>query len=151
MQEIYRFNINDFDETGVNKTNGEFFLELIKKWEQDFYRRFTPFKATHLFSNQNTMNLIDRCLDLKKNEKSGMDLIDGEINIDTNLKVEEYSQYHTIYAIGSEIEGNEDEPLFLVIEDKKTDGFVRLKYINENGDEDIETPILVDTRKKVEV
>lgn len=40
-----------------------------------------------------------------------------------------YSKRKTIYAIGSEIEQNKDEPLFLVIDNEITDGKFILKYI----------------------
>lgn len=151
MQETYKFNLKDFNSKGVNKTNGKFFLEVIKEWEVDFHKRFSPFMATHLFSNQSTMSLIDRCLDFHENEKSGMDLIDGEIDIDINIKMEEKSQFRTIYAIGSALEGNEDEPLFLVIDEKAMDGLVRLKYIDDDDGEDVDVPITSDIDKKVKV
>jgi hypothetical protein len=47
----------------------------------------------------------------------GMELIDGEIDIDTNLAIEEFSEEKTVYAIGSQFHDDEDNPLFLIKND----------------------------------
>lgn len=153
MQELYSFNLKDFDEEGVNKINREFFIDIIKDWEEDFYKKFFPYKATHFLSSQSTMSLIDKSLDLNKNEKSGMDLIDGEIDIDTNINIEKHSKYHTIYAIESGIQENEDdyEALFLVIDDSLAEGLVLLKYISDSEDDEVEEPLPIIANKKVKV
>ena len=65
-----------------------------------------------------------------------MELLDGEIDIDKNLAVEKHSKRTTVYAIGSTVQDNSDEPLFLVRDEDMADGMVILKYIPENDDED---------------
>lgn len=150
MQETYRYNIKDFDRNGMNQMNGRSILRFIREWEHDFFNQFYPFKATHLFSNQRTMFLIDQRLDLEGNEKCGMELVDGEIDFDTHLKIEEHSQYPTIYAISSGIKGNEDEPLNLIIDADAADGIVLLKYIKDDDYNEVEEAP-TDVNKKVKV
>jgi len=148
MQEMYKYNISEFDHEGLSKIDRKFFPELIKEWEIDFHQQFSPCSANFLFSNYATMSLIDRSLGFGNKEKSGMELINGEIDVETHLKMEAHSRYQTIYAIGSEIQGNEDEPIFLVIDDKLADGIVWLKYIDDIEGEGDEVPEPVNSEKK---
>ena len=39
MQEIYRFNKNEYDEDGRNKSDGILFLDFIHDCERDFHKR----------------------------------------------------------------------------------------------------------------
>ena len=144
-QESYRFQKNKFNNKGINIENGLFFLDVIKEWEIDFHKKYPFCFANHLFANNSTMILLDGCLDIKSNEEScGMDLIDGQIDLETNLKIEDHCQIKSIYGIGSAIEINEDEPLYLVIDDKLADGTVILKYKPDNDSEETETPIPIE-------
>jgi len=43
-----------------------------------------------------------------------MNLIDGEIDLDTNLEIEEHSERITVYAINTS--WDMDEPLYLIID-----------------------------------
>lgn len=151
MQELYKFKLIDYDHEGVSIINRKYFLDLIIEWELHFYKKFSPYKANHFFASQSTMMLIDRCLGLNNNEKSGMDLIDGEIDLDINLSIEKHSEYHTVYAIESGIKENEYEPLFLVIDDSMAEGLVMLKYISYDDEEDVEEPLPVNAIKRVKV
>lgn len=138
MEIIYQFDKFTFDKTGYNKQDNLLFLEKIDAWELDFHQQFIPYCASHLFANSSTMLLIARSMDFNEEDRydMGMDLINGEIDIDTNMAIEEYSNRRTIYALGSKIEGNEDEPLHLIIDDSMSDGTAILKYIPDDDEEE---------------
>ena len=137
-QEYYKFKPEDIDQQGFHIKTQQWFMDLIGEFEHDFHDKFPTCFANHLFANLTTMALIDKALNLDKNESSGMDLIDGEIDLDANLAMEEFSNDSTVYAIGSKIEENEDEPIFLVRNDKIYNGAIVLKYITDEDSEDIE-------------
>ncbi len=136
LEEIYKFKITDFNDNGFHKVNKDFFLDIINEWEKDFHEKHKPFFANFLFSTEETMILINSCLNLSPKEKAGMDLFDGEIDFEKNFKIEEFSEYTTIYAIDSELKENEDNPLFFVIDEKLPSGKVILKYISNDDDDD---------------
>lgn len=131
MQQIYNFNQADFDDDGFNK-NGKLFSDTIKDWEVEFNKEFNPFFANHILANNSTMLLLKRCFESTENEDYGMD---GEFDFETNLKIETFSQRQTIYALGSDLKGNEDEPLYLVTDDKVSNGTIILKYIPDDDNE----------------
>lgn len=147
MEQHYKFNKWDFDENGTNTKNGSFFLELIGDWERDFHNRYAPFFSNCLFSNTSTMILVKNCLVLEPNDDCGMELINGKVDLDINLKIEDHSTRQTIYAIDSRLD--EDEPMFLIIDESIVDGMVILKYIPDNDVADfiVEPPNTVETRK----
>ena len=80
MQEIFKFNKNDFDKNGFN-INGEFFPDIIREWEVEFRNKY-HFFANHIYANSSSMDLLKCCLKTTDTEDFGMD---GEINIDINL------------------------------------------------------------------
>ena len=141
MEQHYRFKKGDFYENGTSTKDGSFFLEVIGDWERDFHDRYFPFFSNYLFSNASTMILVKNCLVLEPNDDCGMELINGKVDLDTNLTIESHSKRQTIYAIGSRLD--EDEPLFLIIDDSMVDGMVILKYIPDSDNEDVceEVPV----------
>lgn len=145
MEQLYEFNSKDYNADGTNFTDGQFFLEVIGKWEKDFHDRYFPFSSTHLIANTSSMILIKSCFDLGSKEDCGMDMIDGEIDLDTNLKLEGYSERTTIYGIGSKLD--EDEPLLLVRDDTMGDGMILLKYVPDNDEGGVCPEIPVETEK----
>lgn len=140
-QEYYKFKKEDFDKQGFHTKTEQWFMDLIGEFEQDFHERFPTCYANHLFANHATMELINRAMNLDDDESSGMDLIDGEVDLDVNLEMEEYSDTSTIYALGSKIEENEDEPIFLVINSKLSDGLILLKYLDDDDGDGMEEPV----------
>lgn len=136
IEKTYYFNKEDFNTDGFNKVNGQLFLEYIADCENDFFKEKVIFIANCFFANSSTMYLIKRCIITEENDDFGMELIEGEINLDVNLKIEKHSKRKTTYAIGSKIKGNEDEPLYLVIDEEIKDGSFVLKYIADNDDDD---------------
>ena len=129
MQEIYRFNKDDFEENGCKKFSRELFSDTIRGWEKEFNKKYNPFFPNYVLANNSTMKLLENCFVLNEIEDFGMD---GQFDIETNLIIDKYREREITYAIGSGI--NEDEPLFLVIDNKVSDGIVLLKYIPDNDD-----------------
>ena len=125
----YQYVPADYDEKGNHKHNCKLFLEQIDEWDKEFHQEYAPYYANHLFANYATMRLIDSSMDLEEEASSGMDLIDGVIDIDVNTEMEKYSEKYTIYALGSKLEGNPDEPIFLIRDESMGDGHVMLKYM----------------------
>lgn len=143
MKERYKFNSLGFNSDGICNETGLLFIEYIFKWEKDFNKKYPSYFANYLFCNQKTMNIINRSMDLNQNESCGMDLINDKIDVDASIEMERYSKRKNIYAIGSMIQSNLDEPIFLICEDKCSDGTVMLKYIadgNDNYEENV-TPV----------
>lgn len=68
-----------------------------------------------------------------------MELINGDVDLDANLTIENHSKRDTIYAIGSQADDN--EPLWLIVDDSVKDGTFELKYASEDEEEDIEVKV----------
>jgi hypothetical protein len=145
VQQHYKFNRVEFNEDGNSTRVDECFLDLIRKWEDDFHDRYSPFFANYLFANSSTMALTNNCLVTEPNEEVGMELINEEIDLDTNLKIEHYSKRSTIYAIGSN--HDLDEPLFLIRDESIHDGMVILKYVPEHDEDDLGPDIPIEGEK----
>ena len=146
-EEIYKFDNSNFKKTGFHSETGQWFLDLIAEFETQFHNKFPDFYANHLFANNSTMNIINKAFNMDDDENCGMELIDGEVDIDTNLEIEKFSDTKTVYAIGSKIIENEDEPILLVTNDNISDGILLLKYISDDEDFDDEkvlAPVLKD-------
>lgn len=143
--EIYKFELNQYDKEGVNTETGVYFMLQIKEWEIDFHKKHPFYFANTLTANPSFMILLNRCLDLGNKQQCGMDYIDGEIDLDVSLEIESHSEVKTVYAIGSEIEGNEDEPLLLMVDDRMRDGSVLLEYTEDSEDEEDETLVPIDS------
>ena len=136
----YNFSHEDYNSEGVNSRDGSFFLETLKSWEADFHRSFPHCYADHLFGNTSTMKLIHGSMDLDPGQECGIDLIDGKVDMDAHMEMEMHSEMQTIYAMGSMMEGNLEEPLFLVIDHRLPDGVLQLKYMPEKSREEDPEP-----------
>lgn len=134
MLELYNFNKQTFNQKGICEKSGLLFVEYIFQWEKDFNKKYPSYFANHLFCNQKTMNIINRSMGLEQDESCGMDLINDKIDFDASIEMERYSKRKNIYAIGSMIQSNLDEPIFLVCDDKCSDGTIKLKYIADGND-----------------
>ena len=72
--------------------------------------------------------------------------MDGEYDLDTNLKLEDRSERTTIYGIGSKLD--EDEPLLLVRDNTMDDGMILLKYVPDSDEgEDVSPEVPVKSEK----
>jgi|AntAceMinimDraft_17_1070374.scaffolds.fasta_scaffold44474_1 hypothetical protein len=142
IEQIYKFKKKDFNQNGINIHNGQLFCNLIYEWRKDFHNRNSFFYANYLFANRPTMMLLDKCLNFIAGKDIGLDcgmeLVEDEIDLETNFKIEEHSDRRTIYAIG-------DEPLFLIVDNDIGNGIVVLKYIPDNDSDNNETIIPVES------
>jgi hypothetical protein len=144
LEDYYEFQKNEFDEEGFHIDTEQWFIDLIGEFEIEFHIKFPNHYANYLFANSFTMIVINRAMALHRDESCGMDLIDGNIDLETNLEIEKYSEIKTTYAIGSRIKSIEDEPIFLVLDDKISDNTILLKYISddENEDDEVTKPLV---------
>jgi len=71
-----------------------------------------------------------------ENTNFGIDLIEGEIDLDTNLAIEKFSKVQIVYAIWSQFHDDEDNPLFLIKNDKLAENILVMKYISEDENSD---------------
>ena len=106
LQEIYNFPNDKFDSEGVNIITGQHFMELIGEFERYFHKKHPLYYANYLFANNSTISLFNQALNMEENQKCGMDLINNEIDLETNFEIEAYSKIQTVYAIDSEIKEN---------------------------------------------
>ena len=121
----------------MHKTDRSFFLETINEWEQDFHEKNPLYYANHLFANYTFMKVLDRCMDFGNDEQCGVDLIDGKVDLDTSLEISKKSPVQTIFALGAF--HDDDEALFLMIDDKLDNGTVLLSYLPEDDEDDNDT------------
>jgi hypothetical protein len=140
MELIIPFRKEDFSNDGMHIPSDRFIMELQRDWEEAFYERFKPIYANAIEGHPSAMLRLTLYMD--GGEKSdfdfGMELIDGNIDIDTNLKIEEYSKLQTVYAIGSQFHENEDEPLLLLKNDGLKEEILIIKYVPDDDRGEIE-------------
>ncbi len=150
VEQHYKFDRMDFNEVGAHSQDGKLFITLVREWEVDFNERYFPLFSNYFYGNASTMILLQNCFVLEPDEDFGMELIDGKIDLDTNLEIENYSKRRTTYALGSK--NDEDEPLFFIRDERMVDGMAILKYIPERDDDDtLPTPEPEHENKKVTV
>ncbi len=153
MELIIPFNKSDFSPDGEHINSGKIIFKLQKDWEESFHSKFNPLYANVIEGHPLSMQRLTHFYDYGKssNYDFGMELIDGEIDIDTNLAIETYSESKTIYAIGSQYHFDEDGdgvPLFLVKNDKLKDDILLLIYVPDDDKNDIDEEMPIYTREK---
>lgn len=137
MEILIPFKKSDYTKDGTHITSDKFILELQRDWEELFHNKFNPFYANVLEGNPNAMKRLTQFIEGENPEYDfGMELIDGEIDIDTNLAIEKHSSTKTLYAIGSQLHDDEDNPLFLVKNENISDAILVLKYVPDNDGEE---------------
>ncbi len=147
MELIIPFRKTDFSANGIHHKSGKNIFEIQEQWEESFREKFNPLYANVLEGHPLAMKRLTDYYDFdrSKNYDFGMELIDGEIDIDTNLEIEEYSENETVYAIGSRIlldDEGDGQPIFLVKNDKISDDILVLKYVPDDDDtEGVEVPV----------
>jgi hypothetical protein len=139
MTKTYRIALDAYGQDGTHLRTGQLFSDLIAEFETDYHRTMRPLRANVLKGNARLLLLLESCFLKEADETFGMDMIDGEVNMDVNLKMDAHSQRTMVYAIGSGLEGNEDEPLFLVLEDSLSDRVVELSFLSDEDDDHPET------------
>ena len=144
MEKIILFKKTDYTPSGTYITSGKFFAEMQRDWESDFYNQFKPFYANVLEGHPAAMLRITRYWEGDEPEYDfGMDRINSEIDLDTNLAIDKFSDTKTVYAIGSQLHDDEDNPLFLVKNENLSEEILVLKYVSDDEDssEDERIPI----------
>ena len=156
MELIIPFNKSDFTPNGTHISSDRIIFELQKDWEESYHYKFSPLYANVIEGHPLAMQRLTVYHDLGEptNYDFGMDLIDGEIDIDTNLEIEKYSGSDTVYAIGSQFQFDEDGdcvPIFLVKNDKLKDDILVLKYLPDDDDENEDTIHVPDDVRSAEI
>lgn len=145
MEIIIPFKKAEFIKSGTHIASNKFVLELQRDWEEQFHHKFKPYYANVIEGHPAAMQRLTQYMEGETPEYDfGMELIDGEIDIDTNLEIETFSESKTVYAIGSQFHDDEDNPLFLVKNDNISDQILLLKYVPDDDDataESIEIPV----------
>lgn len=136
MEKIIPFKKLDFTPDGTHISSGKWIYELQREWETVFHNQFNPFYANVIEGHPVAMHRLTLYMDGGEttNYDFGMELIDGEIDVDTNLAIEKFSAQQTVYAIGSQLHEDDDNPLFLVKNDNLHDEILVLKYVPEDED-----------------
>lgn len=137
MEKIISFKKTDFSNEGRHISSGKFIYDLQRDWEESFHNQFNPYFANVLEGHPLAMQRLTLYME-GGNESEydfGMELIDGEIDIDTNLAIEEFSEEKTVYAIGSQFHDDEDNPLFLIKNDAISEEILVLKYVPDEEDD----------------
>lgn len=131
MEQHYKFSPRDFDKNGFGK-DGSLFSDYVQECEGNFRTRFSPFYPNYFYGNHSVMILLKQCHESDPSNDWGMDLINGQADISVNSEIDTYSSRGLIYAMGSA--GNDDEPMYLVVDEKMRDGIFLLKYILNGPD-----------------
>ena len=135
LERIFRFDLQSFDESGCN-AKGEYLPDLLELFEREFHSDFMPVSANYLFASAATLQALRRSYEIDDNEYFGMELINGVIDFEASLEMDKYSTIQTVYAIGSSLNQDEEEALYLIIDDTLADGTMILRYIPDEDDDD---------------
>lgn len=133
LQQTYFFKPDRYDRHGQRIDDpAVLFHHFIEECETDFYSRSSPLAANRFKANARTMLLLQACFEIEE-ESFGMD---GDQDLETNMRIDAHSEKVTIFAIESSIPEKEDEPLFLLIDDSVPDGQFELLYVPDEGDDE---------------
>ena len=142
MEIIIPFYKNDFTDDGTHLPTEKFIIVLQRDWEENFHNQFNPYYANVLEGHPKAMLRLTKSMEAGEasNYDFGMELINGEIDIDTNLEIERYSELSTVYAIGSQYHDDEDSPLLLIKNESLQEDILVLKYVPDDDEvEEIDT------------
>ncbi len=142
MRKTYRIDFHAYDREGRHRQSGQLFSDFIAELEQDYHEAMYPMRANVFAGNARVLLLLESCFEMEENTIMGMDLIDGELNMEVNAAIERHSQMTTLCGVGSQLPGNEDEPLFLVRDTRLHDTVVELYWMPDDDDDEsvTETP-----------
>ena len=135
LQELYYYKHTDYDSESCHKTKrGYYFIDFIRDCKENFNKKHQPYVANILAANTQTLFLLKISLNGEPYDFFGMESVDGDADIEMNLKIDEYSESRTIYAISCD--ENEEEHLLLIIDNSCTNNQILLKYIQDNDEEE---------------
>lgn len=152
MEIIIQFKKTDFSNDGTHLPSDKFIMDLQHDWEESFHDTFPPYYANVIEGHPLAMLRLTKYMDAGEETEYdfGMELIDGEIDIDTNISISKHSDYETVFAIGSMLHDMEEEPLLLIKNDKLNEEILVLKYVTDDEDEQVETDYVPTERIEVE-
>ena len=133
MELIVPFRKTDFSPDGIHKHSGKFFTELQQEWEEKYHLKFAPWYANVIEGHPLAMQRLTGFFETGNPSvyDFGMELMNGKIDIDTNLEIEKHMDTTTVYAIGSQIVFDEEGdglPVFLIKNDNLKDDILVLRY-----------------------
>ncbi len=135
IEKRYGYNPSDFNSDGFHTFKPDYlFSDFISESEIDFHDSLIPYYANTLLANSNALFLLKNCFCTEDNVIYGTEAIDGILNIDMNIEIEKFSDNQTIYAIGSNIEGQEDEAIFLVVDNTLSDNEFILRFVPDDDE-----------------
>lgn len=149
MELIIPFRSEDFSQDGTHLISDRFILDVQIDWEESFHNKFNPLYANVIEGHPSAMLRLTRYMDAGEETEYdfGMEPINGEIDIDTNIEIDKHSRYNTVYAIGSRLDGRDDEPIFLLKNDSLPEDILLLKNVPDDDGDETETVITpVDTK-----
>jgi len=149
MELVTSFKAVEFTDDGTHLPSKKFIMELQRDWEEAFHKRFDPYYANKIEGHPSAMLRLTKYMEqgAETEYDLGMELTDGKEDVDTSFEIEAYSRYKTVYAIGSQLHDNEDEPLFLIKDPTIDENILVLKYVpDDDGDEGETAQTPVDVR-----
>ena len=165
ISETYYFIPTDFDNNGKRLDDGTSFRDVIKGYEREFHEAHSAVYALNLYANSRTMSLLAKSNNAAPFLIYGLELTQGRIfdtekDPEINREIEKHSDYIYVYGIDSAFMTMFDKfgfpildeehgiyPLTLLVDDKMTDGLVRLSVPTMDDDDDELDPITVDMPK----
>ena len=151
MNKIYHFSHFDFDSNGRRVSDGVPFREIVKEFERDFHFNHSHRYEHLIFANSRTMLLLSHSCNAKENLIYGSEVIDDYfVDPHTNHLIEEAGtkEYIVVYGIDSAFMPFDKDgiaridydkkifPLALLIDDKLSDGVIKLIYKDDYEDDD---------------
>jgi hypothetical protein len=135
---VVPFPKTEFMDDGTHVPTNKFIMELQHDWEESFHNKFNPLYANTIEGHPSAMLRLTKYMEVgeETDYDFGMELIDGKIDIDTNLEIEKFSKYRTVYAIGSQLQEDDDEPIFLIKNESIGEDILVLKYIPDNDEDE---------------
>ena len=147
MELVISFKAAEYTDDGTHIPSNKFIMELQRDWEVAFQSRFDPYYANKIEGHPSAMLRLTKYMEQGEETEYdlGMELIDGKEDVDTSFEIEKFSEYKTVYAIGSQLNDDEEEPLFLVKDPALDENILVLKYVpdDDDGDEEVadNTPV----------
>jgi len=85
-------------------------MALQREWEDSFNKQFNPYYANIIEGHPSAMLRLTKYMAWGRETKFefGMELINDEIDINTNLNIQKYCLIRTVYTIGSQLHNNEE-------------------------------------------
>ncbi len=141
LEMIFPFDEKEYTDEGIHIESDMFILDQQSVWEEEFHSKFKPFYANVIEGHPKAMlRLTNYIYGENSGSDFGSELIDGEIDLDTNMQIEEFSDVETIYALGSRFQ-SDDEPLFLIKNPALKENILLFKYDPDDDDDSEEEPI----------